>query len=1053
MIMVTQCPQKDSLVNFLLGKLDIDDREQVESHLSDCRSCVETIKSIELHDTLDGLAQRAFTEQAQLDSPGESQIISRLIDQLQSLPSDLDRSTSSVTVGHRSHHNPVHDRAAEVQRLLDAPTRVGDLGQLGKYQIHRLLGAGSSGVVYLANDTQLERPVALKILRPSLGGDARQRFLAEAQATAKIAHANVVQIFDVGLEGPLAFIAMQWLPGQTLEEKLCSQPTLPPDEAVQLSRQIADGLAAAHEFEMIHRDIKPANIWIPENGEAARILDFGLVRVTDENPQLTCTGMIAGTPCYMSPEQSRGESLDPRSDLFSLGCLMYQCTTGKLPFHHDNALATLQAIQRQQPEHPCRIDPAIPKPLGDLILQLLEKSRHRRPVSAGAVVDLLDQKMEQWTGVTDYPIENSTAETEAKTPMTKPNGFFSRTGFGWLVAMLMLGVCGWAGFAFAPQIIRIATNRGEVIIDTKVDDVQIEMLQNGERIRIIDTKTKQSFDVTAGQYELRPLSDDNSISLDKNLLSLKRGGRVIVTVTQNEKTNPTAERRPNANVGPAYQIQSGDTLAIQIDHVFKMNDESIPILETDFGPVIGYPIQVDQNGFLVLPFIEPVPAKGLTCTQLREVIFHRYTDGENAILKENPFVQVALVRINESSPNQLAPPRETSGNASSDGNSQFENPTSRASDPKDPTLAYFQGKTLAEWMTIIQHEREIEQVKLAVRGMANLRTESDELRVAQLIGESMRHKFYVEDPRHLSSFAVVVQSYLTSVRTEILITVTSQEFSDGNENSQQILSEFYRRTFQNYAWELRNATTDQKRQLAQKFTDAFHIDQSENQPRRLGLLATVAAYAELPLEDDALNRIKQNDSTINSQYKYALAKLYVQQAPEYLTDQITKSINGLIKDNRFVSYRYTQQIDQEISIDWNRYNLIGDEKQIRIDDFQKYVKPTEIPMVFRGPLLKAHLELWNKRRAMISSHPSEFEKNLSQIEVGKLDMTMCAFFESMLKTADSRSLEQLRVDGRVSIDSTTIRWSARSLRPLTDATFNLSIELIQDAIAELESEQ
>ena len=397
MIMATKCPQKDSLVDFLLGKLENEERERLEEHLSDCPPCIDTVRSIELNDTLEGLTQDVLLRDkslAQRNSVRDSQLISGLIKRLESLPRDGQLPKSDT----RGTSSIAEDRAAEVQRLLSAADREGDIGKLGRYHIRELLGAGSSGVVYLADDQQLNRPVALKILRPSLGGDARERFLAEAQATAKLAHQNIVSIYDVGIEGPLAYIAMQWQPGQTLEQKLEQQSTLNSVEVKRLGVAVASGLAAAHSEGLIHRDIKPANIWIPDGDSNAKILDFGLVRVADENPQLTCTGMIAGTPCYMSPEQSRGESLDVRSDLFSLGCLLYQCSTGVLPFHSDNALATLQAIQRQHPDHPTTREPSVDRRTGDLTMMLLEKSRHRRPRvgdGGGGVIGYADRRMDR----------------------------------------------------------------------------------------------------------------------------------------------------------------------------------------------------------------------------------------------------------------------------------------------------------------------------------------------------------------------------------------------------------------------------------------------------------------------------------------------------------------------------------------------------------------------------------------------------------------------------------------------------------------------------------
>lgn len=670
MIMATQCPQKDSLVDFLLGKLENEERERLEHHLSDCSPCIDTVRSLELNDTLEGLTQdvlRRDKSPAGHDSARDSQLISGLIKRLESLPNHGQTPTSSSTADSCRIQSPgsvAEDRAAEVQRLLATAERDGDIGKLGRYHICELLGAGSSGVVYLADDQQLNRPVALKILRPSLGGDARERFLAEAQATAKLAHQNIVSIFDVGIEGPLAYIAMQWQPGQTLEQKLENESTLSATEVQQLGTAIASGLAAAHGEGLIHRDIKPANIWIPDGDANAKILDFGLVRVTDENPQLTCTGMIAGTPCYMSPEQSRGESLDARSDLFSLGCLLYKCATGMLPFHSDNALATLQAIQRQHPDHPATRDPSVDRRTGDLTMMLLEKSRHRRPESAMAVAELLAVPTDQWkTVVPEYDVVTQ-ASLESKNEAARTAMKTGSTGwFRWSVAVVAIGLLGWAGFLFSPDIIRIVTNQGEIIIDSKVDDVEIEVLQGGERIKLIDTKTNQSIDIKAGEYQLRPVGKNNSILIDKETLTLKRGGQVIVKVTnrvnrnlangrgavsglskQNNSTGDTLGMEflePVRPKGP-HRIAAGDVLAIYINGVLG-DDSKRPLTQTEDGPVIGYPINVNEHGEIKLPLVENLPVAGKTPSELEDLLKIRYTRGTEPILRE-AFVTVSFVR-------------------------------------------------------------------------------------------------------------------------------------------------------------------------------------------------------------------------------------------------------------------------------------------------------------------------------------------------------------------------------------------------------------------------
>ena len=175
----------------------------------------------------------------------------------------------------------VQERSAEVIRFLSQSDAPECLGRLANYRIERVLGAGSSGVVFYAVDESLNRPVALKVLRPSLGSAARQRFMVEARTTASINHPQIVTIYQVGEEGELAFIAMQWLPGETLEARLDRVTFLPESEVRAIASQIVSGLQVAHDKMLVHRDIKPANIWLCDKTGEVKILDFGLARIAE----------------------------------------------------------------------------------------------------------------------------------------------------------------------------------------------------------------------------------------------------------------------------------------------------------------------------------------------------------------------------------------------------------------------------------------------------------------------------------------------------------------------------------------------------------------------------------------------------------------------------------------------------------------------------------------------------------------------------------------------------------------------------------------------------
>src|SRR5262249_27187820 len=203
--------------------------------------------------------------------------------------------------------------------FLGPPQEPGELGRLGAYRVLRVLGVGGMGIVFHAEDVQLRRAVALKCLLPALAAtsQARQRFLREARAAAAIEHEHVVVIYQVGEDRGIPFLAMQLLQGESLEDRLRREPLLPASQVLRIGREIAVGLAAAHERGLIHRDIKPANVWLEGPQARVKLLDFGLARAVADDTGVSQAGTIVGTPAYMAPEQSRGDPVDARCDLFS----------------------------------------------------------------------------------------------------------------------------------------------------------------------------------------------------------------------------------------------------------------------------------------------------------------------------------------------------------------------------------------------------------------------------------------------------------------------------------------------------------------------------------------------------------------------------------------------------------------------------------------------------------------------------------------------------------------------------------------------------------------
>lgn len=265
------------------------------------------------------------------------------------------------------------------------------LGHLGGYDILAIIGRGGMGVVLKAFDRELKRFVALKALAPHLAHSpvARKRFAREAQAAAAVVNPHVIAIHHVQPAGRLPFLIMPLLTGESLAQRLKAHGPLELKEVLRIGMQAATGLAAAHDQGLVHRDVKPANIFLEKGVERVVITDFGLARAADD-VSLTRQGVVAGTPEYMSPEQARGEGLDGRSDLFSLGCVLYEMATGVSPFRTDSVVATLRRLVDETPQAMEALNPVLPPWFIRIVERLLEKDPGKRFHSAQDVSGLLE---------------------------------------------------------------------------------------------------------------------------------------------------------------------------------------------------------------------------------------------------------------------------------------------------------------------------------------------------------------------------------------------------------------------------------------------------------------------------------------------------------------------------------------------------------------------------------------------------------------------------------------------------------------------------------------
>ncbi|MFK8111868.1 MAG: protein kinase [Rubripirellula sp.] len=287
--------------------------------------------------------------------------------------------------------------AAESYDFLTEPSQPSDLGTLGHYRVIDELGKGGMGFVFRAEDIKLKRSVALKVMNQKIAAtpNSRRRFIHEARAMAAVHHDNVATIFEVGESNNTPFMAMEMLKGSTLESFNKSKTQVGFEQVIDYARQISHGLAAAHAQGIVHRDIKPANIWLEEGNNRIKILDFGLALASTPVDHLAGRGAVIGTPGYLSPEQARSEPLDDRSDLYSLGVVLYELCTCKLPILSKSVPGQLISILAHRPTPINDLNPEIPQPLCDLIHRLLRKEPRTRPKSAAFLVEELDRVEEE----------------------------------------------------------------------------------------------------------------------------------------------------------------------------------------------------------------------------------------------------------------------------------------------------------------------------------------------------------------------------------------------------------------------------------------------------------------------------------------------------------------------------------------------------------------------------------------------------------------------------------------------------------------------------------
>ncbi len=354
------------------GNLPISRQTLAESHLESCEACRRN---------LEAMADQGRLIPPQIAAAASATRSMALEDAMQKLKSDTDDPEETlVTDSHSPSWLPTLGSSDDPRSL----------GRLGNYEILEVIGRGGMGTVFNARDQRLDRLVAVKVLNPDLAasGPARQRFLQEARSAAAVTHDHVVTIHAVDEAGGAPFLVMEYILGVSLADRIQRSGHLRVEEILRIGMQAASGLAAAHAQGIVHRDIKPANILLENGIERVKLSDFGLARVIHE-AQMTNSGAVAGTPEYMSPEQACGEPVDHRSDLFSLGSVMYAMCVGRSPFRADTAQGAMHRVREHTARPIQETNPDIPDWLVVIINRLLEKKPENRYQSAEELAEVL----------------------------------------------------------------------------------------------------------------------------------------------------------------------------------------------------------------------------------------------------------------------------------------------------------------------------------------------------------------------------------------------------------------------------------------------------------------------------------------------------------------------------------------------------------------------------------------------------------------------------------------------------------------------------------------
>ncbi|WP_261342078.1 serine/threonine protein kinase [Thalassoglobus neptunius] len=494
----------------------------------------------------------------------------------------------------------------------------------------RCLGRGGMGIVFRVFDPQLNRDSAVKVLSPELAGSAaaRQRFSREAKSAAAVVHPHVVPIQTVDEHDGLPYLVMPVVEGQSLQQRVEKDGPLSVIETVRIASQVAEGLAAAHEQGLVHRDIKPANILLENGVERVQLTDFGLARAVDD-ASMTRSGVIAGTPQYMSPEQAHGDSVDHRSDLFSLGSVVYFMLTGRSPFRAETTMGVLNRISNDEPRSLRSINPDVPEWLETVVVKLLEKDRDQRFQSAEEVAKLLEDCLAH----IQQPTEIDLPATLIGAPLTGESGSPPQRGIshegtksslsGWIkqrfhrqppTRKLLIALGFAAPLLLAGIVFLIESSKGTIRIECDADELPLVIKKDGKVYdKLTVGRDGESIRVYAGEYEVTFAERFDQFAIDNGTVELLRGKETVVRIR--EKVSQLPLPRPDDGV---YKSSENDTAKVHTPPPILQGEPTNPLdegedpFESESTPLPGVHSQSD-------PMLDNPPETSAASRRLPEV--------------------------------------------------------------------------------------------------------------------------------------------------------------------------------------------------------------------------------------------------------------------------------------------------------------------------------------------------------------------------------------------------------------------------------------------------